>query len=99
MLANVLSSEQAVCASIEVVRAFSRLRTILSAHKELCRRLDQLEQRYDAQFKVVFDAIRQLMEPEAKPVRRIGFRTWSRVPDAMNKGPKESAMVKSSRLK
>lgn len=76
MLASVLSSPTAVAASIEVVRAFIKLREMLSAHRELARRLDDLEQRYDGQFKSVFQAIRQLMEPPLRrPLcRQIGFR-------------------------
>ena len=75
MLASVLNSNVAVEASIQVIRAFVRIRTILSAHKELARKLDDLEKKYDAQFKVVFEAIRQLMKPEAPdpPKRPIGF--------------------------
>lgn len=74
MLASVLNSPVAVQASIQVVRAFLRLREILSNHKELAQKLTLMERKYDAQFKVVFDAIRKLMEPP--PVserRRIGF--------------------------
>jgi hypothetical protein len=75
MLASVLNSKVAVEASIQVVRAFVRIRTILSAHKELARKLDDLEKKYDSQFKVVFEAIRQLMKPKAPepPKRPIGF--------------------------
>ena len=74
MLASVLSSPIAVQASIQVVRAFVRLRELLGNHEGLARRLEALEARYDGQFKVVFDAIRQLMSsaPEL-PERRIGF--------------------------
>jgi hypothetical protein len=71
MLASVLSSPTAVHASIQGVRAFVRLREILGNHEDLVRRLNDLESRYDGQFKVVFDAIRQLMNPT--PERRIGF--------------------------
>ena len=75
MLARVLRSAVAVRASLEVVRAFVRLRSIVGAHRELARRLDDLERRYDRQFKSVFDAIRGLMEPEEDPPPdRIGFR-------------------------
>ena len=77
MAANVLSSEQAVQASVEVVRAFVRLRQMLASNTELARKLKQLEKKYDHQFRVVFDAIRQLMippEPQRKP---IGFQTKS----------------------
>jgi len=74
MLANVLKSDTAVNASIQVVRAFIRLREMLVSNKEMARRLDELEKKYDAQFQVVFQAIRELMEPPEKERRRIGFR-------------------------
>ena len=61
MLAGVLNSPIAVAASVEIVRAFVRLREMLAAHKELARRLDELERKYDQQFAVVFDAIRRLI--------------------------------------
>jgi hypothetical protein len=73
MAANVLNSKTAVRASIQVVRAFVRLRQILATHEELARKLAALENRYDKQFKVVFDAIRQLMTPVEKERRPIGF--------------------------
>jgi hypothetical protein len=75
MAANILNSPTAVRASIQVVRAFVRLREMLASHKELARKLEQMEKKYDAQFKVVFDAIRKLMTPPPpKPKRPIGFR-------------------------
>ena len=74
MAANVLRSERAVQVSVFVVRAFVRLREMIASNKELSRRLDELEKKYDSQFKVVFDAIRQLMTPPMAPHRRIGFR-------------------------
>lgn len=74
MLSSVLRSERAVAVNIEIMRAFVRLREILASHADLARRLDELERKYDAQFRVVFDAIRQLMSPpEASSKRRIGF--------------------------
>jgi len=74
MLASVLNSEIAVKASLQVVRAFVRLRQMLASHADLARKLDALEKKYDAQFKIVFDAIRELMEPpETKPKRKMGF--------------------------
>lgn len=74
MAANVLNSPRAVRMSVEVVRAFVRLREMVASHKELSRRLDELETKYDRQFKVVFDAIRGLMAaPEPQTRRRIGF--------------------------
>jgi hypothetical protein len=73
MLASVLSSSVAVSASIQVVRAFINLRQLLSSTIELAGKLDNLEKKYDRQFKVVFDAIRQLMIPPDPPRRRIGI--------------------------
>ena len=74
MQASVLNSYVAVQASVQVVRAFVRLRKILAASTELAEKLDALEQKYDVQFKAVFDAVRQLMEPAPiPPSRRIGF--------------------------
>ena len=73
MLASVLNSMIAVQMSILVVRAFISLRGVLAAHKDLARKIDELEKKYDVQFRVVFDAIRQLMSPPEKPKRKIGF--------------------------
>lgn len=73
MLASVLNSKIAVQASVQVVRAFVRLREILSTHKDLARKLEELEKKYDSQFRVVFDAIRQLMSPPPTRSKRIGF--------------------------
>ena len=76
MAANLLNSSRAIETSVQVVRAFVRLRQMIASNKELARRLDELEARYDRQFKAVFDAIRELMTPPpAKPRRRIGFLT------------------------
>ena len=75
MLASVLNSAIAIQASIEIVQAFVRLRQMLASHVELARKLAALEKKYDAQFKVVFDAIRQLMEPPPVKRRSIGFHT------------------------
>jgi phage regulator Rha-like protein len=74
MLASVLNSPVAVQASIQVVRAFIRLREILATHRQLARQLADLEQKYDKQFKVVFDAIRELMAPPKKERKQIGFQ-------------------------
>ena len=74
MLSSVLRSRRAVQVNIEIMRAFVRLRRILASHADLARKLDALEKKYDAQFKVVFDAIRQLMQPAERKRRPIGFR-------------------------
>ena len=73
MLANVLNSERAALTSVQVVRAFLRLRQMLASNAELSRKLSALEKKYDAQFKIVFDAIRQLMTPPEPKRREIGF--------------------------
>lgn len=74
MLSSVLKSKRAVQVNIEIMRAFVRLRELLSTHKDLARKLEELEKRYDEQFAVVFRAIRELMTPpEPPPKRRIGF--------------------------
>jgi hypothetical protein len=73
MLANVLNSERAARTSVQVVRVFVRLRQWLASNAELARKLESLEKNYDAQFKVVFDAIRQLMTPPETRRREIGF--------------------------
>jgi len=73
MLSSVLNSRRAVQVNIEIMRALVRLRQIMSTHKDLARKLEALEKKYDAQFKVVFDAIRQLMTPPEPGKRKIGF--------------------------
>ena len=74
MLSSVLNSERAIQVNIEIMRAFVKLRQILSSHKALARKLESLEKKYDGQFKVVFDAIRALMVAEQKsPKKKIGF--------------------------
>jgi len=74
MLSSVLRSPRAIHVNIEIMRAFIRLRQMLASHTELARKLDALERKYDAQFKVVFEAIRQLMAPPEPKRRPIGFR-------------------------
>ena len=73
MLSSVLRSRSAIQVNIEIMRTFVRFRQMLSSNKELAKRMDELEKKYDHQFKVVFDAIRQLMTPPVTPKRRIGF--------------------------
>jgi hypothetical protein len=74
MLSSILNSPKAIRVNIEIMRAFVRLRRILASHEDLARKLKELERRYDAQFRAVFQAIRQLMEPSEKLRRPIGFR-------------------------
>ena len=78
MLSTVLNSARAVTVNIEIMRAFVRLRQLLASNVELSRQLDELEKKYDRQFKVVFGAIRQLMAPAPTKQKQIGFRPTSR---------------------
>lgn len=74
MLSSVLRSERAVAVNIEIMRAFVRLRQMLATHADLARQLTDLERKYDSQFRVIFDAIRQLMTPPEAPKKPpIGF--------------------------
>ena len=73
MLSSVLRSPRAVEVNIAIMRAFVKLREMLASHKALARRLEEMESKYDTQFRTVFEAIRELMEPKEKPRRRIGF--------------------------
>jgi ORF6N domain len=73
MLSTVLNSERAIQVNIEIMRAFVRLREMIATHKDLARKLEVLEKRYDGQFKVVFDAIRELMAWPEPNKRKIGF--------------------------
>jgi len=75
MLSSVLNSERAILVNIEIMRAFVKLRQMLASNAELSRRLDELESKYDKQFRVVFDAIRQLMATPARGRKEIGFRS------------------------
>ena len=73
MLSSVLRSKRAIQVNVEIMRTFVRLRRILASNEDLARKLAALEKKYDAQFKVVFDAIRELMAPPSPKQRRIGF--------------------------
>lgn len=76
MLSSVLRSKRAILVNIEIMRTFVRLRRILATHEELARKLASLERKYDKQFKVIFDAIREIMTPKEPPKRRqIGFHS------------------------
>ena len=74
MLSSVLRSPRAIRVNIEIMRAFVRLHQMLASNAELAQRIDELEKKYDAQFKVVFDAIKQLMAPPGPLKRPLGFQ-------------------------
>ncbi|MHB8904765.1 MAG: ORF6N domain-containing protein [Melioribacteraceae bacterium] len=73
MLSSVLNSPKAVKVNIEIMRAFVELRRLIDANKELLARIEKLEEKYDAKFQIVFEAIKQLMKEEEKPTNKIGF--------------------------
>lgn len=73
MLSSVLNSDRAIEVNILIMRAFVRLRRMISSHKKLLNKLDEMESKYDEQFRIVFEAIGQLMIPPDKPNKRIGF--------------------------
>ena len=76
MLSSVLNSERAVLVNIAIMRTFVKLREIMSTHKDLAHKIDALERKYakhDQQFQIVFDAIKNLLQPPVSPKRRIGF--------------------------
>jgi hypothetical protein len=80
MLSSVLRSRRAIVVNVAIMRAFVRLRRVLAEHEDLAARLDELEQRYDAQFSDVFAIIRRMLRPPAAPAR-IGFRALKATPD------------------
>lgn len=73
MLSSVLNSERAIQVNIQIMRTFTKLSKMAYGYVELTNKINELEKKYDAQFKVIFDAIRQLMLPPEKPKRKIGF--------------------------
>ena len=74
MLSSVLNSERAITVNIQIMRTFTRIKEMIATHKDLARKLEEMEKKYDAQFKVVFDTIRKLMAPPPEPKKRkIGF--------------------------
>jgi hypothetical protein len=73
MLSSILNSPRAIQVNIQIMRTFGKLRDMISNHKDLARKLAELEKKYDGQFQIVFEAIRQLIEQPEKPRRKIGF--------------------------
>ena len=73
MLSSVLNSKRAIQANIQIMRAFTMLRTMLLTHDDLRRKIEDMEAKYDKQFRIVFQAIKQLLKEDDKPKRKIGF--------------------------
>ena len=78
MLSSVLNSNRAIEVNIQIMRTFVKLREMMSSHKDLARKLSELEKKYDGQFQIVFEAIRQLIVIEEKPKRKIGYISESK---------------------
>lgn len=74
MLSSVLNSKRAIQVNIQIMRTFTKIREMLATHKELKQKIEEMEKKYDYQFKVVFDAIKQLIEPPRSHKKRIGFK-------------------------
>ena len=73
MLSSVLNSPRAIHVNIQIMRTFGKLRNMISSHRDLARKLAELEKKYDGQFQIVFEAIRQIIEVEEQPKRKVGF--------------------------
>ena len=73
MLSSVLKSDSAVLVNIQIMRTFTRLREMLAGHKDLQRKIENMEEKYDEQFKIIFQAIKQLIAEEEKPKKSTGF--------------------------
>jgi hypothetical protein len=73
MLSGILNSDRAIAVNIQIMRTFTKLRQMLSTHKDLKRKLKAMEKKYDEQFKIVFEAMAQLLEADEKPKKKIGF--------------------------
>ena len=73
MLSTVLNSERAINVNIQIMRTFTKLREMIDSNKELKKKIEDVEKKYDKQFQIVFEAIKRLIEPEIKPKRKIGF--------------------------
>ncbi|MCL6092645.1 MAG: ORF6N domain-containing protein [Actinomycetota bacterium] len=94
MLSSVLRSKRAISVNIEIMRAFVSLKRISYSHADLARKLDSLEKKYDAQFRVVFEAIRQLMEPPKPKKNQIGFHWNPEAPAKKKRAPEKQAPAK-----
>jgi len=74
MLSSVLNGDRVILVNIQIMRTFTKLRRMIASHEDLKLKIEEMEDRYDQQFKIVFDAIKQLIQEEKKPKRQIGFK-------------------------
>ena len=78
MLSGILNSDRAIQVNISIMRAFVQLRQLISTHKDLIQKLSQIEKKYDEQFKIVFDALRQLIHKDSEPRKRVGYKDYDK---------------------
>lgn len=78
MLSGILNSDRAIQVNISIMRAFVQLRQLISTHKDLVQKLSQIEKKYDEQFKLVFEALRQLIQKDSEPRKRIGYKDYEK---------------------
>ncbi|KKW10989.1 MAG: KilA-N, DNA-binding domain protein [Parcubacteria group bacterium GW2011_GWA2_49_9] len=76
MLSSVLNSKRAVQVNIQIIRTFTKLRELIASNRELRIKIEKMENKYDQQFKIVFDAIKRLLTPPTTPSSKIGFRIY-----------------------
>jgi len=89
MLSSIINSDRAILVNIQIMRAFTKLRQMLSTHDDLKKKIEAMEKKYDQQFQIVFEAIKQLLETDSKPQKKIGF-TVKEKQKAYGKGKKGS---------
>lgn len=90
MLSSVLNSEKAILVNIQIMRTFTKLRKMIENNQDLRTKIEEMEKKYDTQFKIIFESIKHLIEPNIKPKRKMGFY----VADEKIKGLKSSKGIK-----
>ena len=92
MLSSVLKSDRAIQVNIQIMRAFTQLRKMLSTHEDLKRKIESMEKKYDEQFQIVFEAIKQLIETDEKPKKKIGYTVKEKQKKYGKKNKRKSAL-------
>ena len=96
MLSSVLKSDRAIQVNIQIMRAFTQLRKMLSTHEDLKRKIESMEKKYDEQFQIVFEAIKQLIETDEKPKKKIGFTVKEKQKAYVKKAKKKKPSLDGS---
>ena len=92
MLSSVLKSDRAIQVNIQIMRAFTQLRKMLSTHEDLKKKIESMEKKYDEQFQIVFEAIKQLIETDEKPKKKIGYTVKEKQKKYGKKNKRKSAL-------